>query len=65
MAWFDRRWQYRKSHVIEGSAGAGTNYQVRIRSQDDVFTRKYLSPEPAHGAWGPEYRVPRIQGFVM
>jgi hypothetical protein len=37
----------------------GTHYA------DDVFTRKYLSPEPAHGAWGPEYRVPRIQGFVM
>ncbi|NHI89055.1 MAG: DUF2341 domain-containing protein [Candidatus Thorarchaeota archaeon] len=23
-------WQYRKSHAIEGSVGAGTNYQVRI-----------------------------------
>lgn len=28
--WYNSSWEFRKSHVISGSAGAGTNYQVRI-----------------------------------
>ncbi len=28
--WLDPDWIYRKSHVINSSAGAGTNYQVKI-----------------------------------
>ena len=29
-AWYNNNWSYRKSHVITGSAGAGTGYQIRI-----------------------------------
>ena len=29
-AWYNANWGFRKSHVITGAAGAGTNYQVRI-----------------------------------
>jgi hypothetical protein len=29
-SWYSTSWTYRKSHVITGSSGAGTNYQVRI-----------------------------------
>jgi hypothetical protein len=28
--WYSTSWNYRKSHVIEHSAGAGTNYQIRL-----------------------------------
>jgi len=28
--WWNASWSYRKSHVINSAAGAGTNYQVRI-----------------------------------
>jgi hypothetical protein len=36
MAWFDRRWQYRKSHVINSAAGAGTNYQIPIHVHGEI-----------------------------
>jgi len=29
-SWYDMTWGYRKSHVVNGAAGAGTNYQVMI-----------------------------------
>ena len=29
-AWFNTSWGSRKSHLITGSSGAGTNYQIRI-----------------------------------
>jgi hypothetical protein len=29
-AWFNNSWSYRKSHVINLAAGAGTNYQVQV-----------------------------------
>jgi hypothetical protein len=29
-SWYDGSWSFRKSHIITGSAGAGTNYQMRI-----------------------------------
>jgi len=29
-SWFSTVWKYRKSHVINPSSGAGTNYQVKI-----------------------------------
>ncbi|MBT0159231.1 DUF2341 domain-containing protein [Candidatus Bathyarchaeota archaeon A05DMB-2] len=28
--WYSSSWSYRKSHVIENAAGAGTNYQIRL-----------------------------------
>ncbi|MFZ2097979.1 MAG: DUF2341 domain-containing protein, partial [Anaerolineales bacterium] len=28
--WYSTSWNYRKSHIIEHSAGAGTNYQIRL-----------------------------------
>lgn len=28
--WYNTGWSFRKSHTITGSAGAGTNYQVRV-----------------------------------
>ena len=28
--WYNTSWGFRKSHLITGSAGAGTNYQIRI-----------------------------------
>lgn len=28
--WYNVNWLYRKSHVITGSSGAGTNYQIKI-----------------------------------
>ena len=37
--WFDKDWPYRKSISINGSVGAGTNYQVRINvTYDDMQT---------------------------
>ena len=29
-SWYNGTWAYRKSHLITGSSGAGTNYQVRV-----------------------------------
>src|SRR5665213_2045155 len=29
-SWFNNSWGYRKSHVINLAAGAGTNYQVQV-----------------------------------
>ena len=29
-AWFNNSWSYRKSHVVNLAAGAGTNYQVQV-----------------------------------
>ena len=29
-SWYNGAWAYRKSHLITGSSGAGTNYQVRV-----------------------------------
>lgn len=28
--WYSTSWNYRKSHIIEHAAGAGTNYQIRL-----------------------------------
>ena len=30
VTWWNTSWNYRKSHIINGSAGAGTLYQIRI-----------------------------------
>ena len=29
-SWMDTDWQYRKSHIINGATGAGTNHQVKV-----------------------------------
>ena len=45
--WYNSNWQYRKSHVIQSAAGAGTNYQVRLivhkGSGTDTSNNVYLS----------------------
>lgn len=47
--WYSTSWTYRKSHVIEHSAGAGTNYQIRLLvyygSGGDSGGTVYLSGE--------------------
>jgi hypothetical protein len=46
-------WEFRKEHQIEGSAGAGTNYQIRIAvhfgsgidNGEDVYCNGYCRPD--------------------
>jgi predicted GH43/DUF377 family glycosyl hydrolase len=48
-------WTYRKSHVVGASAGAGTNYAVKIRAYYDPFSHlsKYI---------GNPLNIPRYNG---
>jgi biopolymer transport protein ExbB len=49
MVWIDneRSWSYRKSHIINGSSGAGANYTVQLQihygSGSDSGSHVYLS----------------------
>jgi hypothetical protein len=57
-------WQYRKSHVVNPASGAGTNYQVKLKTlyNSDTYKSETLSGYIRSNGWDSQGRLFAIVG---